>query len=236
MGLNLEELGDRYGRSAIKLLPPGRALRPRAGSNLEKLLRAFATEYAGVRGRAEQLVDESDPRTTSESLEQWEEQHGLPGACAGDDAPSSTILRRAAVTARVLSQGGASLALIQSVAAELGFEVTITEHRPFQAEFSQAGDKLFNDEWVHVFDVSAPELSPIFFEAGASEAGDPLVDWSNSLLTCALGHAGLAPAHTLPRFFFDQLWDGYQPWDPVEFYPPSLSAPWTPQRPTLSTT
>lgn len=78
---------EQYQSQLLELLPLG-AVWPRdLDTGLAKLLLAKADEFARVDGRADQLIEEADPRTTSEMLSDWERVVGLPDECM-DLAPT----------------------------------------------------------------------------------------------------------------------------------------------------
>ncbi len=73
MGLSAEA----YARMLKALLPPGRIWRLEAESGLSKVMLGAADELVRVDGRADDIIRESDPRTTDELLPDFEEELGL---------------------------------------------------------------------------------------------------------------------------------------------------------------
>src|SRR5688572_18767517 len=63
---------DAYARMMKQLLPPGRIWRLDPDSTLSKVLLACGDELERVSGRVADLLEEADPRTTSELLEDFE--------------------------------------------------------------------------------------------------------------------------------------------------------------------
>lgn len=184
------------------LLPPGRAFPRESGTNTEKVLEGLAPELSRLEGRADQLAIEVVPSSTSELLLDWERAAGLPDKCAG--VLETTVQgRRNALLAKLASTGGQSKAYFIEVARALGFTITITEFRPFQAGASAAGDPLTNGEWVYAWRVNAPAITIISFRAGHSAAGEPLRSWGNDALECKINQ--LKPAHTLALFGYGAL-------------------------------
>ena len=175
------------------LLPPGVAWRSEEGSSMNDLLGAMAEELARVDARSDDLHEEADPRTTVELLADWERVAGLPDECLAG-ATQTMQERRAALVGRLTQQGGQSRIFFIQLAASLGFEVTITEFRPFRAGISLAGDALTNGDWIFTWRINAPETTIVSFRAGLSAAGEPLRTWGNTRLECAIER--LAPAHT----------------------------------------
>ena len=107
-------------------------------------------------------------------------------------------LRQAAVTAKLFSTGGQSAAYFISVAAALGYTITITQYRQARAGMSVCGDALNGDAWPFVWLITAPETTIIYTQAGRSYCGDPLRSWGNKRLECRLTE--LSPSHTIVKF------------------------------------
>lgn len=188
---------DQYKGQLQALLPQGAAWPREAGANLTALLVALADELARVDARCDILIEEADARTTAEMLADWERVAGLPGKCI--TTQQTTQERRAALVARLTNIGGQSRAYFIALAASLGYTVTITEFRPFQAG-SQAGDAITNGVWIFAWQVNSALDTIRTFQAGQGAAGDPLRSWGNQLLECAIRK--YAPAHTHVMFAY----------------------------------
>jgi uncharacterized protein YmfQ (DUF2313 family) len=85
-----------YARMLSALLPPGKLWRT-VGSVLEKLLLGSADELERVDGRGDDLLDEADPRTATELLDEYERELDL-------DEAATTAERRARVVARLIAR------------------------------------------------------------------------------------------------------------------------------------
>lgn len=178
------------------LLPPGAAWRRDVGSALTEFLAALAEELARIDQRIEALLDEADPRSTTELLTDWERVAGLPDACTG---PLPTLAqRRAALVARLTSIGGQSRAYFIALAASLGYTITITEYRPYTVD-SPVDDPLCSEEWAFVWQVNAP-LDTVRYRSVDSGVDEPFSTWGNQLLECVIRR--FAPAHTLVLFAY----------------------------------
>lgn len=200
--------GADYGRQMGQLLPPGAAWTSEPGSQLQRLLMAFGESFARVHARADDLDRETNPAFAHEVLERWEAALGLPDKCSG--ALEATLQgRRNAVVAKLFATGGQSAEFFQGVGLSLGFDVTISEFRPFRAGRSVAGDALTSGDWVHAWRVNAPETTIIPFRAGQSVASEPLQSWGNDTLECKLEQ--LKPAQTI-------LLTGYGANEATDFY------------------
>lgn len=190
-----------YASLLRQLLPPGRAISTDRDGNLEQLLQAMAEEFARIDGRATNLLNEA-PDTTTELLFDWERVAGLPDNCSGSLADTMQG-RRAALVAKLTSVGGQSEAYFIAVAKALGYDISITTFRPFKAGMSAAGDAVYGDDWVYVWQVVAPATTVVEFKAGQSAAGEPLRSWGNEALECKINQ--LKPAHTKVLFSYGSM-------------------------------
>ncbi|VVP56981.1 YmfQ family protein [Pseudomonas fluorescens] len=188
---------DEYRNQLAQLLPPGFAIPAYEGTEAYLLLDGIAQELARLDGRAETLIKEANPATTTELLPDWERVAGLPDCCSnGED--SSVEERRRALLAKLTATGGQSAAYFIEVAAALGYTITITEFHPFRVGMSQVGQALSNEDWIYTWRVNAPEQTVTTFKVGLSTVGDPLASWGNDLLECYLNK--IKPAHTILLF------------------------------------
>jgi uncharacterized protein YmfQ (DUF2313 family) len=177
-----------YARQLKALLPPGRLWSVEAGAELSKLLLGIAEELARIDGRAADLLNEWDPRTADETLEDWERVLGItPGASDTEAA------RRLAITAKVIARGGSTPFYFVQLASALGFAVGL-------ATFTSS---------PHIWKLTinlANSTSPFglrtqVFRAGASRAGDRLRSWTIPELENLINR--LKPAHTRARFIYE---------------------------------
>lgn len=188
------------------LLPVGFAWVRDMGSMMARVLNVSAAEFARIHARADNLIEEADPRTASELLTDWERVCALPDTCT---AVGTTIQeRRNAVHQKWTSRGGQSNKYWHEVAARLGYEIEITEFRPFICGESECGEAEYESPYStldvalsddptiglvwHVL-VKGPRVT--WFECGASECGsDALAEITTAEdLECQLNR--LKPAH-----------------------------------------
>lgn len=128
---------DDYADAVAKVLPRGRAWPEARGPVWLSLLRSLAPELHRTDTRMVQLIEEADPRTCVETLEDWERVLGLPDPCAPENFTFDE--RRNAVIAQLRARGGASVEYFTGLAADRGYEVEIAEHRPFTCGRSRCG-------------------------------------------------------------------------------------------------
>lgn len=189
---------DDYLQQLINLTPTGQAFPSDDQSNWIQLLTAIAQTCARIDANAVLLLNEAFPDTTTQLLPNWERVAGIPDDCTvlGD----TYQVRRLNLIAKLTSRGGQSPSYFVSVAASLGYTVTVTESRPFRTGISHTGDALCGSAWWFVWQIHAPLNTIIWFRASDSAAGEPLAFWSNARLECIIKK--FAPAHTLVQFLY----------------------------------
>lgn len=179
---------DAYARMLKQLLPRGPLWFVEPGSVLSKTLLAIADELARVGERGEDLIEESDPRTATETLDDWERNLGLPDHCI-EAIPATDEERRLAITQKLIKRGGQTPALYIALAAAAGYDVEITEDYGATIARSgkcRSGDRIYGEEWAHVWKVTAdPPSGPAL---------------SHDELECIINRA--KPAHTFVFFEF----------------------------------
>lgn len=132
-----------------KLLPPGR-WNLEDDSNVSGVLRASADELERVGDRAEQLIEESDPRTATETIEDWERVLGLPNEQI-PEIPGTLAERRVAVTAQYVARGGQNYEYYETVCAACGYPLISIErmtNRMFRAETGRVGDRVYGEAYA----------------------------------------------------------------------------------------
>lgn len=190
---------DDYLRQLQALLPPGPAWTKDDSAAMTQHLAALADSLARADASVSQLLDEVDPRTAFAFLAEWEQLVGI-GDCIEISATAEE--RRAAVVARLTGTGGQSKQFFVEYARSLGYDVSISEFRPFQAGRAAAGEGLTNENWRHHWMVHAPETTTFDFRAGRSMAGEPLRSWGEHGLECPIKNR--KPAHTEVTFSYGE--------------------------------
>lgn len=193
MGMSREE----YLSQLQALLPQGPAWPREPDALLTRLLDGFAEEFARVDARADQLIDEADPRTTYELLADWERVAGLPGECVASLA-QTVAERREALVAKITGRGGQSRQYFIDLAARLGFTVTISEYRPYRVN-SHVNDPICSQDWIFVWQINSA-LNTVRTSTVGMAVNDPLRSWGNELLECAISQD--KPAHTTVLFAY----------------------------------
>jgi uncharacterized protein YmfQ (DUF2313 family) len=191
-------LTSDFVRAFLALLPRGRVWPKGLESLQAQTVTGLVGCYQKQTARANNLLVDAFPATTYELLPEWEASLGLPDPCVG--TPGSVQQRRQQVVARLTNSGGQSAAYYISVAAALGYTVTVTNYAPFRAGQSSAGQQVGTTDWFFTWSINAPTNTVTHFAAGQSAAGDPLATWGNKVLECEMN--ALKPAHTILQFHY----------------------------------
>ncbi|WP_428492171.1 YmfQ family protein [Rhodopila sp.] len=179
------------------LLPTGPVWPRDADAVQTQVALALTGLYPGNAGRAANLLTDAFPVAPVELLPEWESTLGLPDPCAG---PAPTLqVRQQQVNARFIAGGGQSVNYFVSVAAALGYQITITQFTP--SRFGQPfGQPFAGEDWAFAWQVNAPTFSITHFTFGRDTFGEPFSSFGNTVLQCELQR--LAPAHTTLLFSY----------------------------------
>lgn len=190
---------DDYLEQLQELMPKGPAWPSGEPGWLKNQLRAWADEFARIDGRLVALLDEADPRFTSELLGDYERVSGLPDGCVvSAGVTQSTAERRASLVARLTTRGGQSRAYFIALAAAMGYTITITEFHAHSVD-DDVDFPLYGIGWTYVWQVNAA-LNTVFEATVDDTVDDPIASWSNVALECVIRR--YAPAHTLVLFSY----------------------------------
>jgi uncharacterized protein YmfQ (DUF2313 family) len=108
-----------------KLLPRGRVWTREDEGTQAAVLDALAITAEGLDSEALTLIAAAFPATADQLLPEWDETLGLPDACFGPF--TSQDENRQQVVAKLIGAGGQSIAYFESLAASLGYTITIKE-------------------------------------------------------------------------------------------------------------
>jgi len=176
------------------LLPQGPAWARDPDVVLTRLLSALSEEFARIDARAGQVIDEADPRNTTELLVDWERVAGLSALSPLDGSLLSTDQRRANLVSRITERGGQSPAYFIAMAARMGFVITITEFKEWTAGDS-VDAPFYGFDWNFAWRANVPVVNAKEWSVD-STVDDPFAIWFEGLL---LERALLddKPAHTI---------------------------------------
>lgn len=185
-----------FSQALLALLPRGRVW-PRDPASVQGMLAAgIGAVYEQQMARSDYLLTDANPAFTYELMPEWESTLGLPDPCAGS---SPTVQqRRGQILARLAGVGGQATSYFITLAADLGYDVTVSNFSPFRCGQSVCGDALGGPEWASTWSINAPTVSVVNFRAGQSAAGEPLGSWSNQVLECELN--AFKPAQSVLQF------------------------------------
>lgn len=171
---------ESFARMLKGLLPRGTAFSVEPETVIGKLALAMADEFARFDVRSVTLIEEFDPRTTSELLTDWERAYGLPDPCAGT---TQTVPQRvSSLVQKVIATGGQTKSYFIGLALALGYPITITEFRAYTVE-DDVDDLIYELDWNFAWQVNAPIAAA-----------------ANGQLACVLNY--LKPAQTVILFVY----------------------------------
>lgn len=168
------------------------------GKRITAELTAEANMMDDVSASAERVLASASPFYSSMTLSDWERVYDItPREGATQQERRENILVKMAAT------GGLSIPYFQGLAASLGYSITITEPRAFQAGVNRCRDRLFVDgmRWVWQVNVTGASTPKYRFRAGASAAGEPLLAFGESILESTF--KDLKPAFTDCYFTYE---------------------------------
>ena len=147
---------EDYTSMLTELLPKGPAWTRRPGSVIQRLFLALSDSLAWVHGLALYFIRETSPAHTSDFLDEWEVELGLPvnvySPVTGEQARRDEVFRKAN------SVGGCSPSYLEELAAVFGYNVVVSElfesAVPFKAGLARAGDALTQGRYMFTFKVS----------------------------------------------------------------------------------
>ncbi len=174
------------------------ALRPYgpAWPETDALLESAAVEFAADHNRAADLIEQADPRTTTDLFTDWERVAGLPDTCITDE--QTLAQRRATLLARLTTIGGQSAQYFIGLAAQLGYTITINDFDLYDVT-DDVSASIYGEPWQYAFQVNAT-LNTVFVFAVNDSVDDPLAAWSNVALECTINR--YKPAHTIALFSY----------------------------------
>ncbi|HCU26116.1 MAG TPA: phage tail protein [Deltaproteobacteria bacterium] len=186
-----------YRNLISQLFPSGDAWNQNEGSTWKKLIHAFADEFFRIDRRAQDLLNEADPRTTYEMLEDWERCVGLPDECTG--LANTLEERRDQVVAKLVKRGNQSIQFFKELAAPLGYAIEIEEYDQFHVG-DRVGGRLYGVEWMHAFGAIAPLQSLRPFRVNSYTVEERLVEFGDEALECLITKA--KPSHSVVLFIY----------------------------------
>lgn len=192
-----------YSHQIDELLPRGPIWKRTPGGALDAVLYALGREAARVDARINQVIEESDPRTSIEELARWFDDYGIPSACLEAIADPSQEQMRQELLAKITSNLGLTAAFFESLAGTLGYQAKVTTFTEHDVN-DDVAHPLYEKQWTTVMTLGITIRSN-----GNAEyldvtwgADEPLARWENALLECVI--RALAPAHVYVIFMYEE--------------------------------
>ena len=183
---------DDYTRALLSLMPTGLAWTRDVNSVQYATLRALGHSFARSDADSQALLSGGFPSTALMMLSEWESALGLPDDCAIGETGSSSERQRAVVS-KLISTGGLNRAYYISVAAALGYNITINQFRPAMCGMSVCGEPINGEEWPFTWQINVPGSSVRYSYAGSAFCGDALTSWGDKQFECTI--TKIAPSH-----------------------------------------
>lgn len=185
---------DDYISLLSALLPPGPAW-----SSDDVAIRGVAPSLRRAHERADELMLELDPRTTSELINRWENCCGLPDECI--PVGTQTLRQRQKrLDAKVNLVGGINESFYLSQLAALGktgATITRYDNGPFRCT-SGCTDAVFSPEWRYYWQVNMPASTDASWMTCTDDCETPVRYWGDTVAECVINK--LCPSHTYVIF------------------------------------
>lgn len=186
---------DNSHTGAMGLLPSGPVWPRDPTGTLSRTVRGLTGVHWRAWRRVSDLLKEADPRACYETIRMWEIDCGLPDPCV-DPPPTSIEGRRAAILARRHEGGTTTPMDFIRLAERLGYEIEITEFRPFRT-YSTCNSFLNTTHagWPHTWRVNVLSAArAVRIMHCRSACTDFLREWTTGDLECLFER--IKPAHT----------------------------------------
>ena len=194
----MDVTNDDYTRLLSALLPPGPAW-----SASDPAIAGAAPSLTRVHQRADALMRELDPRTTTELINRWERLCGLPDECI--PAGTQTLRQRQQrLDAKVNLAGGINEDFYLAQLAALGRpDATITRYDKSTFTCSSACTDAVNaPEWRYYWQVNMPAATNTTWMTCGDPCDSALRIWGDTVVECVLNK--LCPSHTYVIFKYPE--------------------------------
>ncbi|EGV2244792.1 YmfQ family protein [Escherichia coli] len=194
----MDVTNDDYIRLLSALLPPGPAW-----SASDQAIAGAAPSLTRVHQRADALMRELDPRTTTELINRWERLCGLPDECI--PAGTQTLRQRQQrLDAKVNLAGGINEDFYLAQLAALGRpDATITRYDKSTFTCSSACTDAVNaPEWRYYWQVNMPAATNTTWMTCGDPCDSALRIWGDTVVECVLNK--LCPSHTYVIFKYPE--------------------------------
>lgn len=149
------DLTSAAGSRLLDLLPPGRLWELEAGSTLHRLMVGVGDEVDRVITRARDLFEETDPRSATETIGDWERVLALPDEQV-IAIPATLAQRRVAVTQKLVGRTGQNLSFFTALCAACGYPVNQIER--FATSMlrvnGRVGARVYGEAWAYTMRIT----------------------------------------------------------------------------------
>lgn len=184
-----------------KLLPPGPAWHRKKGSPGNAVLTSGANQLQLVDSYADSLIDEADPRTASQTFEDWLRVFGLPDDCMKYLENLTERQLRKALLVKV-KRSGLTAEFYKELGAIFDIGVDVGYYTPFRTN-SRVDQRLFGPDWGHSFTlvITTNLQSQMDYFKTNCRANERLASWGIEFLECLI--KANAPAHAQVIFRYE---------------------------------
>lgn len=176
---------DAYVDSMLALLPEGAPWPRDPDSWWALLFRGLYPEYLREQSMLDQMLNEMSVSTAQLFFQEYEAEYGLPDKCVASEQTVSQ--RRASLVIKEAAVGRQDKQFFIDVAAQLGFEITITEYSENnpgpQTDYN--GLPIRGADWNFVWQINAPQTTVQPRQYG-SAYGEAYTVFGNDILECAM--------------------------------------------------
>lgn len=187
------------------LMPRGPAWLSRKGSTLDALKYALARECARADVRASQVLDENDPRTASETLQQWFFDYDVPSECltAFSDGYIGLEELRSELLTKIAAHSGLTKEFFESLAGVFGYDAEVRTF-PEHNVGSDVNAAFYDASWISTFVLNVNVRGESGYRQFTvnDDCGMPLATWGNAVLECTI--RSLAPAESNVIFTYEE--------------------------------
>lgn len=182
-----------YDLALTHLLPPGPAWERKKGSPGSAVLTACANALSRIDAIAMRLLEEADPRTCSETFQDWMRVYGIPDECMqAVDELTEEQMRQALLL--LVRRSGLTKAFFQELGAIFDIDIETGSADPFSVD-SRVDSRIYGDEWAHAYVLivrTSLNTNRSFFTT-TSRVSERLSTWGIDFIECLVRKN--APAH-----------------------------------------
>lgn len=183
---------EQYLHALKQLLPAGPAWNLDDNCFFSKMLTLASLEFARLDADISVLINESDPQTASNTLDDWFYQWGIPDECYSDETDYEELRKELLFKIRTL--GLTFVELVPVIGQACGYSNVYLDTAELFTVASNCDDLLYNSSWSSWFwTVSANEENQQFFTVDG-KANEYLSTWGNKKFECLVKH--FTPAYT----------------------------------------